>query len=113
MGLGVLIAGYLGSVNMNYVLVGSVIIAILSVICAVFLPSVKPYKASEETTYLKFFKDSIKTVWSNKLLMQIMIFSILVGISHMVYINCIDFNNCDDCCWKKIVFNSNLWVVYT
>lgn len=84
LGIGVLIAGYLGTINMNLNLIGSIIIAVLGIIVAFFLPSVKPSKPSEESTYLRFFKDAVKTILNSKLLILIMIFSILVGVSHMV-----------------------------
>lgn len=84
LGSGVLIAGFITQIGIKYNLIGSVIIAFLGLLTAMFLTEGKSHSRSEEVRYFRHFKESFTVIAGNFNLMRITLFSITVMTAYVV-----------------------------
>lgn len=84
LGLGVLIAGVITQIGINYNLIGSVIIAFLGCAISFMLPNPKPFAQSQETKLLHFFNNAWSKVKTDTNLVNILVFTLFVLVSYQV-----------------------------
>jgi len=77
-GLAVGLGGFISEVSFSLTALLSSLAVLVVSLTVFFWPELKPVKSTEETKYWQFIKDAGKTVWCNKNLLQLTLYTALV-----------------------------------